>query len=47
MPNPKPHYFAPRSAKTAVRMFAMMPNKLAERILRGMYKWDLPRKPDD
>ncbi|UCH28341.1 MAG: SDR family NAD(P)-dependent oxidoreductase [Myxococcales bacterium] len=47
VPNPKPHYFAPRSAKTAVRMFSVMPNKLAERILRGMYKWDLPRKPDD
>lgn len=44
--NPKPHYFAPRSAKTAVRMFAMMPHKLAQRVLRGMYKWDLPRKPD-
>ena len=44
--NPKPHYFAPRSARTAVRMFAMMPHKLAERILRGMYKWELPRKPD-
>ncbi len=46
VPNPKPHYFAPRSARTAVRMFAMMPHKLAERILRGMYKWELPRKPD-
>jgi short-subunit dehydrogenase len=42
--SPKPSYFAPRSAGTATRMFAMMPNKLAERILRGMYKWELPRK---
>jgi NAD(P)-dependent dehydrogenase (short-subunit alcohol dehydrogenase family) len=44
--NPKPRYFAPRSAATAVRMFAIMPNKLAERILRGMYKWEIPKKPD-
>ena len=44
---PKPRYFAPRSAKTAVRMFAMMPHALAERILRGMYKWGPKRKPDD
>ncbi len=36
---PKARYFAPQSAKTAVRMFSMMPNKLAERILRKMYKW--------
>lgn len=43
---PKPRYFAPRSAGTAVRMFGTMPNKLAERVLRGMYKWDLQRKSD-
>lgn len=36
---PKARYFAPPSAKTAVRMFSMMPNKLAERILQRMYKW--------
>jgi NAD(P)-dependent dehydrogenase (short-subunit alcohol dehydrogenase family) len=44
--DPKPRYFAPKSARTAARMFAMMPNKLAERILRGMYKWGPQRKPD-
>ncbi len=44
--NPKPRYFAPRSAGTAAKMFSMMPNKLAERILQGMYKWGPRRKPD-
>lgn len=44
--NPKPRYFAPRSAGTAARMFAMMPNALAEKILRGMYKWGPRREPD-
>ncbi len=44
--HPKPRYFAPRSAGTAVQIFSMMPNKLAERILRGMYKWGFPEKPD-
>ena len=44
--DPKPRYFAPRSAGRAARMFAMMPNKLAERILLGMYKWGPQRKPD-
>lgn len=37
--HPKPRYFAPKSVKTAARMFAMMPNSLAERILIGMYQW--------
>ena len=45
--SPKPRYFAPRSAGTAARMFAAMPNKLAERILQGMYKWGPQRKRDD
>ena len=45
--NPKPRYFAPRSARTAARMFAMMPSRLAERILHGMYKWGPRRKSDD
>lgn len=45
--NPKPRYFAPRSARTAARMFAMMPNRLAEHILRSMYKWGPQRKTDD
>lgn len=43
---PKARYFAPRSARTSVRMFAMMPANLAERILQGMYKWGPQRKPD-
>lgn len=43
---PKARYFAPRSAGTSARMFAMMPSKLAERILQGMYKWGPQRKPD-
>lgn len=38
-PRPKARYFAPRSAGTAVRMFALMPNRFAERILHKMYKW--------
>jgi len=46
VPNPKPRYFAPPSAGTAARMFAMMPTNLAERILRGMYKWGPQRKVD-
>lgn len=41
VPNPKPRYFAPKSVGTAARMFSVMPSSLAERILRGMYKWDL------
>ena len=45
--SPKPRYFAPRSAGTAARIFAAMPNKLAERILQGMYKWGPQRKSDD
>ena len=44
--SPKARYFAPRSAGTSARMFAMMPSKLAERILQGMYKWGPQRKPD-
>lgn len=45
-PDPKPRYFAPRSAGTAARMFSMMPYRLAERILQGMYKWG-PRRSTD
>lgn len=45
-PDPKPRYFAPRSARTAVRMFGMMPSKIAERILQGMYKWGPHRSSD-
>jgi len=47
VPDPKPRYFVPKSAGTAARMFAMMPNKLAERILRGMYKWGPQGNADD
>ena len=36
---PKARYFAPRSAGTAARMFALMPNRMAERILQKMYRW--------
>lgn len=43
---PKARYFAPKSAGTSARMFAMMPSKLAERILQGMYGWGPKRKPD-
>jgi NAD(P)-dependent dehydrogenase (short-subunit alcohol dehydrogenase family) len=45
-PTPKARYFAPRSAGTSARMFAMMPSKFAERILQGMYNWGPRRKPD-
>lgn len=38
-PEPKARYFAPRAAGRAARMFALMPNKTAERILLKMYKW--------
>jgi NAD(P)-dependent dehydrogenase (short-subunit alcohol dehydrogenase family) len=38
-PRPKARYFAPKSAGTAARMFALMPEGLAERILQKMYKW--------
>ncbi len=44
--DPKPRYFAPRSARTAARMFSIMPYRLAERILHGMYKWG-PRRTTD
>jgi NAD(P)-dependent dehydrogenase (short-subunit alcohol dehydrogenase family) len=38
-PYPRARYFAPRAAGTAARMFALMPNRFAERILQKMYKW--------
>lgn len=37
--HPKARYFAPRAAGTTARMFALMPNGVAERILQKMYKW--------
>ncbi len=36
---PKTRYFVPRGAKTAARMFRMMPDRLADRLLLKMYKW--------
>ncbi len=36
---PKTRYFVPRSVRTTVRMFGMMPDRLADRILLKMYKW--------
>ena len=36
---PKTRYFVPRGARRAVRMFGMMPDRLADRILLKMYKW--------
>lgn len=37
--SPKTRYFVPRSARTATRMFGMMPDRFADRILLKMYKW--------
>lgn len=39
---PKPRYFAPKSARNAVRIFGMMPEKAAEHILQRMYRWGPP-----
>ncbi len=36
---PKTRYFVPRAARTSARMFGMMPDRLADRILLKMYKW--------
>ncbi|MHC4453018.1 MAG: SDR family NAD(P)-dependent oxidoreductase [Planctomycetota bacterium] len=37
--SPKTRYFVPSSARTAARMFGMMPDRVADRILLKMYKW--------
>ena len=37
--SPKTRYFVPKSARTAARMFGMMPDRVADRILLKMYKW--------
>ena len=37
--SPKTRYFVPKSARTATRMFGMMPDRFADRILLKMYKW--------
>ena len=37
--SPKTRYFVPKSARTAARMFGMMPERFADRMLLKMYKW--------
>ena len=37
--NPKTRYFVPSGAKHSARIFGMMPDRLADRILLKMYKW--------
>ena len=41
-PSPKARYFVPKSARTAARMFGMLPDRMADRLLLRMYKWGLP-----
>lgn len=36
---PKTRYFVPSGARRAVRMFGMMPDRMADRVLLKMYKW--------
>jgi NAD(P)-dependent dehydrogenase (short-subunit alcohol dehydrogenase family) len=38
-PTPRTRYFVPRGARTAARMFRMMPDRVADRFLLKMYKW--------
>jgi NAD(P)-dependent dehydrogenase (short-subunit alcohol dehydrogenase family) len=45
--SPKTRYFVPKSARTATRMFGMMPDRVADRILLRMYKWGLPAGSQD
>jgi NAD(P)-dependent dehydrogenase (short-subunit alcohol dehydrogenase family) len=37
--SPKTRYFVPKSARTAARMFGVLPDRLADRLLLKMYKW--------
>lgn len=37
--SPKTRYFVPRSARTAARMFGMLPDHVADKLLLKMYKW--------
>ena len=37
--SPKTRYFVPRSSRTAVRMFAALPDRTADKLLMKMYKW--------
>ena len=46
VPNPKLRYFAPKAVGTAAGMFSVMPTSLAEKILKGMYKWQLSEDSD-
>ncbi|MGB5695225.1 MAG: SDR family oxidoreductase [Polyangiales bacterium] len=41
-PSPKTRYFVPKSARTAARMFGMLPDGVADKLLLRMYKWGLP-----
>lgn len=36
---PKNRYFVPQGARRATRMFGMMPERFADRVLLKMYKW--------
>ena len=45
--SPKTRYFVPKSARTATRMFGMMPDRVADRILLRMYRWGLPAGSQD
>jgi NAD(P)-dependent dehydrogenase (short-subunit alcohol dehydrogenase family) len=37
--SPKTRYFVPRSARTSIRMFGSLPERMADRLLLKMYKW--------
>jgi NAD(P)-dependent dehydrogenase (short-subunit alcohol dehydrogenase family) len=37
--SPKTRYFVPWSARTSVRMFGALPDRVADRLLLKMYKW--------
>jgi NAD(P)-dependent dehydrogenase (short-subunit alcohol dehydrogenase family) len=37
--SPKTRYFVPKSARTAARMFGILPERTADRLLLKMYKW--------
>lgn len=36
---PRTRYFVPQGARRAARMFGMMPERMADRVLLKMYKW--------
>jgi len=37
--SPKARYFVPKGARTAARMFGILPDRVADRLLLKMYKW--------